>query len=293
MNLQELLSLPTSEMLRVGKLKCRLYPDVPSMIYSMARDMADEIQLRNERNEALRWILPVGPVAQYRELVTICNREQISWRNVFTFQMDEFLDWQGRPLPLDHPFSFEGFMRSQVFGKLTSDLRPLPDHTHFPSPFAPDAISEKIKEVGGVDTCFGGIGYHGHVAFNEPPISRWFRVTLDQLRNSSTRVVALGDDSIIAQSLQCAGGSCASVPPMAVTLGMSDILSSRRIRLYLAGGERHRTVLRIAMLQDPTTDYPCTLLQEHPDCILHTDEATARPIRPSLYAATGDEDLPA
>ncbi|MGH9402694.1 MAG: 6-phosphogluconolactonase [Terriglobia bacterium] len=259
------------------------------MMRSLARDMADEILLRNQQNEPIRWILPVGPVTQYFELVRICNEERINWRNVFVFQMDEFLDWQGRPLPLDHPFSFEGFMRSQVFDKLSPELRPPPDHLHFPNPFKPDAISEKIREVGGVDTCFGGVGYHGHIAFNDPPISRWFQVTLDELRNSLTRVVALGDDSIVVQSLQCAGGSCASVPPMAVTLGMRDILASRRIRLYLAGGERHRAVLRITMLGEQTTDYPCTLLQDHPDCVIHTDAATARPIRPSLYAAAEDK----
>jgi glucosamine-6-phosphate deaminase len=69
---------------------------------------------------------------------------------------------------------------------------------------------------------------------------------------------------------------------MAVTLGMRDILASRRIRLYLAGGERHRAVLRITLAGEVSIEYPATLLQGHPDCIVHTDEATARPIRPSL-----------
>jgi len=68
---------------------------------------------------------------------------------------------------------------------------------------------------------------------------------------------------------------------MGVTLGMHDILSSRRIRMFLAGGERHRAVLRITCLGEKTVDYPSTLLQEHPDCVIHTDEATARPILPT------------
>jgi glucosamine-6-phosphate deaminase len=69
---------------------------------------------------------------------------------------------------------------------------------------------------------------------------------------------------------------------MAVTLGMRDILASRRIRLYLAGGERHRAIFRITLLAEPAVEYPSTLVQGHPDCILHTDEATARPIEPTL-----------
>lgn len=248
------------------------------MMEQFAHSMADELLERNAAGEPTRWILPVGPVAQYALLVDLSNRWRISWKNVFAFQMDEFLDWQGRPLPIDHPLSFTGYLRRELFHRLDADLRPAPENIHAPSPFDPDAISEAITAAGGVDTCFGGIGYHGHVAFNEPPISRWFRISADEMRESRTRVVISGDDSIVVQSINFCGGSPDLIPPMGVTLGMKDILASRKIRLYLAGGERHRAVFRMTLLADPTSDYPSTLLQGHPDCILHTDEATARPI---------------
>lgn len=103
-----------------------------------------------------------------------------------------------------------------------------------------------------------------------------------ELRNSLTRVVVLGDDSIVVQGIMSAGGNSAAIPPMAVTLGMRDILASRRIRLYLAGGERHRTIFRITLLGEISPDYPSTLVQEHPDCIVHTDYATAQPVVPRL-----------
>jgi glucosamine-6-phosphate deaminase len=282
MTLEEQLRLPLEEVLQRARMGCQIFPDIPSMLDQLARLMADEIRDRNAQGEPTRWILPVGPVAQYARLVEITNRERITWRNVFIFQMDDFLDWQGRPLPLDHPMSFEGFMRREVFERIKRELRPDPAHLHFPSPFEPDAISKSIQDAGGIDTCFGGVGYHGHVAFNEPPISRWYKVTAQQMRESLTRVVALGDDSIVVQSIQCAGGSSALIPPMAVTLGMRDILAARRIRLYLAGGERHRAIFRITLLGDEMPEYPSTLLQGHPDCILHTDKMTARPVHPSL-----------
>ncbi len=278
MTLNEILELPVDQMVKLAGVGVRLFPDVAGMMEYMARSMADEIRANNEHGKPTRWILPVGPVKQYFRLLEISHQEQISWEQVHIFMMDEFLDWQGRPLPLDHPFSFEGFMRHQVFQKLDPALGFAPDRVVFPSPFRPDEISERILAVGGIDTCYGGIGYHGHVAFNEPPISRWYRITPQEMRESRTRVVALGDDSIVVQSINCAGGSCASVPPMAVTLGMRDILRSRRIRMFLAGGERHRAVFRITCLGDETTDYPSTLLQRHSDCIIHTEEATARPI---------------
>lgn len=281
MPLDEILGMPTRQLLKEARVGVSLFPDVACMMEYMARSMADEICSNNESGQPTRWILPVGPVQQYFRLVEISNQEGISWKNVHVFMMDEFLDWQGRPLPLDHPFSFEGFMRHQVFQKLDPGLGFVHDQVVFPSPFCPDEISERIRAAGGVDTCFGGIGYHGHVAFNEPPISRWFRVSPREMRESLTRVVALGDDSIVVQSINCSGGSCASVPPMAVTLGMRDILAARRIRMFLAGGERHRAVFRITCLADETTDYPSTFLQSHSDCIVHTDESTARPIVPS------------
>jgi glucosamine-6-phosphate deaminase len=65
---------------------------------------------------------------------------------------------------------------------------------------------------------------------------------------------------------------------MAVTLGMRDILAAHRIRLYLAAGERHRTVFRITVAGEPSIEYPSTLVQGHPDAELITDEPTARPI---------------
>ena len=229
-----------------------------------------------------RLILPVGPVAQYPKLAAICNREGISWENVYTFNMDEFLDWQGRPIPVHHPLSFEGFMRRTLFAALDPKLRIPDNHAFFPNPFRIDEVSETIARIGGIDFCYGGIGYHGHVAFNEPPISRWWTVSTAELRASVTRVVMLGDDSIVVQSIHCSGGDSTAIPPMAVTLGMRDILASRKIRLYCAAGERHRAIFRITVAGEESVYYPSTLVQGHPDAEVITEEATAQPIEVGL-----------
>jgi glucosamine-6-phosphate deaminase len=278
----DILCLPVPDLLARARLGVRLFASVDAMLDNMADGMLDELRQNNAGDQPTRWILPVGPIRQYRRLVDRSNAERISWRNCDIFQMDEFLDWQGRPIPLDHALSFEGFMRREVFDRLDTDLRPDPARLHFPNPFRPDDMARHMEAAGGVDTCYGGIGYHGHVAFNDPPISRWFRVSVEEMRQSTTRVVALGDDSIVVQSINCTGGASELIPPMAVTIGMREILAARKIRLFLAGGERHRAIFRITLLADPTVDYPSTLLQGHPDCIIHTDEATASPILPSL-----------
>ncbi len=280
--LSALMELPLEELRRQARIPFRLLADIPAVLEDFAASIAGLIRERNRGGEPTRLILPVGPVAHYRLLTEISNRERLSWRRVYVFQMDEFLDWQGRPLPLSHPLSFEGFMRREVFARLDQDLRIPPEQCFFPDPFRPDEISARIQAVGGIDGCYGGIGYHGHVAFNEPPISRWRRIGVEELRQSLTRVVALGDDSIIVQSIHSSGGNSAAIPPMAVTLGMKDILASRRIRLYCAAGERHRAVFRITVAGEITTDFPSTLVQGHPDAEVITDEATVAPIQVGL-----------
>src|SRR5690242_10845790 len=131
MDLPRLMAMTIGELRAAARLRFRLSPDIPTLLDDFARSIADEIKRRNGRGERTRLILPVGPVAQYRTLVEITNQERISWRNVFTFNMDEFLDWQGRPVPTDHPLSFEGFMRREVFAHVDIPR----EQCFFPHPF--------------------------------------------------------------------------------------------------------------------------------------------------------------
>lgn len=279
-DLLELTTIPVSDLRGRARTRFRLVPTIPALLDDFADCILGEVREAAASGSPARLILPVGPVAQYKRVVEISNRGGISWQHVHVFAMDEFLDWQGRPIADDHPLSFKGYLERELFAQL--DQPPPADQRHYPHPFRIDEISEAIESAGGVDCCFGGIGYHGHIAFNEPPISRWNRVSVDEYRRSLTRVVTLGDDSIVVQSIHSSGGNSAAIPPMAVTLGMRDILAARRIRLYCAAGERHRTIFRIAVAGEVTTDYPCTLVQGHPDAEIAIDEASAQPIQAGL-----------
>ena len=275
--LDAILSIPADELPRRSKVGLEILLDLAALYDHLARSIVDEIAGRNAAGQPARLILPVGPVGHYPRLVEMCNRERISWRHVHAFHMDDYLDWQGRPLPLDHRLSFEGFMRRTVYDRLDPALRIPEDQIYFPDPRHLDRISQRIAEVGGVDTCYGGIGYHGHLAFNEPPISRWFKLTPDEFRASVTRIVPLAPETVVMNSIRSTGGNPADLPPMAVTLGLADILAARRLRLYCQGGAWQRTVLRIALLGDEDVDYPVTLAQGHPDYAIITTEDTARP----------------
>lgn len=283
-NLPEYLYIPASELAQSSKVRLEILPDLPALYQHFAQAIADEIQDNNNQGRPTRLILPVGPIEQYPVLADLCNRERISWKDVFTFNMDEYCDWQGRAVPIDHPLSFEGYIRKYLFERLDPDLRIPEDHIHFPKPLHLDWISERIQAVGGIDTCYGGIGYHGHVAFNEAPISRWYQLSPHEFRNSLTRIVPLEPETIVMNSIRSTGGNPAAMPPMAVTLGMKDIYNARRIRLYCQGGAWQRTVLRIALMGEESVNYPVTLLQNHPDYCITTDENTAAPPVPKAHA---------
>lgn len=283
-NLPDYLTIPASVLARTSKVHLEILPDLPALFQHFARSIADEIRENNRQGRPTRLILPVGPLGQFPILAEISNRERISWKNVFTFNMDEYCDWQGRSVPPSHPLSFRGYIQKNLFECLDPAIRIPEDHVHFPDPLRLDWIGERIQEVGGIDTCYGGVGYHGHVAFNEAPISRWFRISPDEFRNSLTRLVLLEPETIVMNSIRSTGGNPATMPPMAVTLGMKDIFSARRIRLYCQGGAWQRTVLRIAVMAEERVDYPVTLLQNHPDISILTDKDTASPPVPQTNA---------
>jgi glucosamine-6-phosphate deaminase len=274
---RDYLTLSPEEMVELSKVPLKILPDLETLFMHFARSIADEIKANNQAGINTRLILPVGPVDQFPILTQICNQEKISWKNVYTFNMDEYCDWQGRAIPPDHPLSFEGHIRRTLFDKLDPELKIPEDHIHFPDPLRLDWISERIQVVGGIDSCYGGMGYHGHVAFNEPPISRWYKLTPDEFRASLTRIVPLAPETIVMNSIRATGGNPAALPPMSVTLGMADILAAKRIRLYCQGGLWQRTVLRHATMGEEDVDYPVTLLQGHPDYAIYTNLETALP----------------
>lgn len=277
MTLDEILAVPVEDLKKFSKTGVEVLPDKERIFEHFARAIADEIRDHNEEGKPTRIILPVGPVEQYPILANITNREKISWKGVHTFNMDEYLDWQGRPVPLDSPFSFEGYMRKNLFTQIDSELRIPEENIHFPSPFRVDEYGEEIAAVGGIDTCYGSIGYHGHIAFNEPHYSRWFDISENAFRNSLTRVLSIAPDTVVINSIRGSGGNPSIIPPMAVTIGMKDILASKRIRLYCFDAVFQPTIFRIALMGEVSVKFPASFVQGHPDCIIYADRKTAEP----------------
>lgn len=276
------LAWPWQDVVSKARVPVVVLPDQERLFAHMAEEMAAELRANNAEDRPTRWILPVGPTGQYSHLVEIINRERIDLSRLYTFQMDEYLDWTCRSLSPDHPLSFAGTLRRRFFSKLDADLRPPENRHKAPDPRHLDSLAEAIDMAGGVDTCWGGIGVHGHIAFNEPPSTYFQAIGDEEMKQAPTMIVALQPDTRVVNAISSAGGNFEAIPPYAVTIGMRDILSARRIRLCAHRRLWQRAVWRRAVMEEPSVRYPVTFIQEHRDAAIYVDEATAEPAVPTL-----------
>lgn len=253
----------------------RVLADREALYADFAEAMLDEISTAAAQARPCRLIVPVGPRGQYPLFVRLCNDRAVDLRQVWLFAMDEYLDWQGRYIAASDPLSFRGFLQRTLVAALDPRCGFRPEQLVFPDPLHLDAYSARIAKVGGIDCCFGGVGVHGHVAFNEPPMSRFFEVSPEAFAASLTRVVSLAPETIVMNSIRANAGDFARFPPMAVTAGMADIRAARRIRLYCDGGMWQRSVLGRAVSGQPSVAWPVTLLRGHPDLEIVADAETA------------------
>ncbi|MFB3881282.1 MAG: hypothetical protein ACE149_08455 [Armatimonadota bacterium] len=257
------------------KIPFRLCRDSEEMGGVMARELVDEIAARNARGEQTRAIIPCGPACWYEPFARLVNEERVSLRQLVVFHMDECLDWQGRELPRRHPYCFRGFMEEHFYDPIAPELAVQAGNRLWLNAGNVEAIREAIREAP-VDIVYGGWGQDGHVAYNQTRRHPFSHITLDELRRSTVRVQNNNLDTILALAQRTFGAAYQFVPPMSVTLGMSEVLGARKVRLFSDTGAWKQTALRVALFGPVTPEYPITLLQQHPDALLTATTETAR-----------------
>ena len=279
--LDEWIAIPVDELEARSPIPLRIV-DAPADVHrAFADDLWEEIESARREGREISMIVALGPTGQYPLLAERINEARLPLDHVTFFGMDEWLDWQCRRYGLDHPYSLEGRFHHLFLDHVDEPLRPRAENVIFPSPRALDRSADELASRGNLVGTFGGVGFQGHIAFNEPPASRWVSVTLEQLRHSVTRIVPLSVDTTIAHAQRAAGGNVFAVPPMAVTLGMRDMLAAPRMRLYLDTGAWKRTILRILLFAEPDVDYPVTLVHDHRDVRVVADRESVQPPLPS------------
>jgi glucosamine-6-phosphate deaminase len=252
----------------------RLVKDSNEMGMVMARELADEIKMNNLNGKFTRAIIPCGPACWYKPFTSLINSEKIDLTNLVVFHMDECLDWQGRELPREHPYSFRGFMEKNFYDPIDIALSVSEINRIWLNGNNIQEVCEKINSAP-IDITFGGWGQDGHLAYNQSRRNPYSRITIDDLRNSMVRVQENNHDTIIALAQRMFGSAWQFVPPMSVTLGMKECLSAKKIRLFSDTGAWKQTALRVALFGPVTPEYPITLCQEHPDALLTATVSTA------------------
>lgn len=262
--------ISAQELGKGAKLPILKLGDSGEVFYEMAAEMCAAIRANNAAGKPTVFICPVGPVGQYPIFVRLVNREQLSLRNCWFINMDEYLTDDGQWIAEENPLSFRGFMAREVYGKIAPELLMPEEQRVFPDPNDLGRIPALIEELGGVDIAFGGIGINGHLAFNEAQPE----LTPEQFAALGTRVLTLTPETKTANAIGDRGGAIAAMPNKAVTIGIKQILGARKVRLGVFR-EWHRAVVRQAAYGEVTAAFPVTLLQNHPDAAIYTNAIAA------------------
>jgi glucosamine-6-phosphate deaminase len=256
------------------KIPFRLCRDSAEMGQMMARELVDEIKTHNARGKGTRAIIPCGPSCWYEPFTDLVNAERVSLQDLVVFHMDECLDWQGRELPRNHPYSFRGFMERHFYALVASELAVPEENRRWLRADNTGEVAAEIQSAP-IDITYGGWGQDGHVAYNQARRHPFSHVTVEDVRNSTVRVQENNIDTILALAQRTFGSAYQFVPPMSVTLGMVECLSADKVRLFSDTGAWKQTALRVALFGPITAEYPITLLQEHPDALLTATVDTA------------------
>jgi glucosamine-6-phosphate deaminase len=203
--------------------------------------------------------LPTGssPLGMYKELIELNKKGVVSFKNVITFNMDEYVN-----LPEDHPESYHSFMWNNFFSHVDIQKK----NVNILNGNAKDLKAEcenyekKIKDVGGIDLFIGGIGPDGHVAFNEPGSSL----------SSLTREKTLTYDTIVANS-RFFDNDISKVPKTALTVGVKTVLDAREVLIIINGHNKARA-LKMVVEEGVNHMWTVSALQMHPKGIIVCDD---------------------
>ncbi|NLI52842.1 MAG: glucosamine-6-phosphate isomerase [Clostridiales bacterium] len=259
------------ELLKNAKIPIRVVETEEELYADMAATMLGEIERHNARGENTVFIVPVGPIGQYRVLAERVNERKTDLGRVYFINMDEYLDDAGNPIPAAHPLSFAAFMDREWYSRVDMPR----ENRIFPAPGKEGEILAAIERLGGVDVSFGGVGINGHIAFNEPP-EESEAISDEQFALLPSRSLFLTRETRTINAVTAANGYIDYIPRRCVTVGMREILLAKQVRFYMNRTWQRGIVRKIAL--GPVTRFaPASFFQRHPDARLTIVSHVAEP----------------
>ena len=166
---RRILALEPDEVIKEAKGQLVVFDTLDEVYDYLAEEMVQEFEKAAKGDRIVSFIMPVGPTQPYRLMAEKINYRQIPLKNVRFFFMDEYVDDEkDRLIPKSNPLSFRGQIGPLLFDRIRPDLLMPKSQIIFPTPENVKDLPKMIKDAGGIEVCYGGIGIHGHVAFNEP-----------------------------------------------------------------------------------------------------------------------------
>ena len=210
--------------------------------------------------------LPTGssPMGTYQELVQIYKAGQVSFENVVTFNMDEYVG-----IPEDHPESYHYFVWKNLFSQV--DMKK--ENVNILDGNAKDLdkecqlFEEKIHDVGGIELFLGGIGPDGHIAFNEPASSL----------SSRTRIKTLTFDTVLANS-RFFDNDISKVPKTALTVGVGTVMDARKLLIIINGYKKARALQQVVE-EGVNHMWTVSMLQLHQHAMICCDEESTMELK--------------
>jgi len=245
------------------KIRTRIHEDSESASLYAAREIESLIRSRQKEGKNVVLGLATGstPTRLYNFLVQFHKEEGLSFKNVITFNLDEYY-----PMQPDSIHSYVRFMKEHLFDHIDIPAKNIhiPDGTQEKEDVRDycQSFEEKIRKAGGLDIQILGIGRTGHIGFNEPGSSL----------GSITRMVRL--DRVTRLDAASDFFGLENVPTKAITMGVGTILSARRI-IMMAWGEGKSDIIQKAVEGKIRESVPATFLQNHPNCEVLTDRPAA------------------
>lgn len=271
----------------VGKFEETRYEKIHNVIFSnsneasikVAQEISDLIRKKQSSNKNCVLGLATGssPIKVYEELVRMHNEEGLSFSNVITFNLDEYL-----PMERENRQSYHFFMHEHLFNHIDipEENINIPDGTVSGESVIQHCLAyeKKIKNSGGLDFQLLGIGRTGHVGFNEP----------GSHYNSGTRVITL--DHITRVDAAPAFLGIENVPRKAITMGIATVLSAKRIVL-LGWGQNKAEIIKKTVEGDISSHVPATYLQQHDNCTFVLDDGAGSELTRNKTPWLVDESL--
>ncbi|MBO5370050.1 MAG: glucosamine-6-phosphate isomerase [Clostridia bacterium] len=252
----------SEEFMQNKRMPVRIMETEQSMYEEIAQIMVDTIKEKNAKGEKTLIICPVGPIMQYPVFAKKVNEEKVSLKNVWFVNMDEYLDENEELIDRSSILSFRSTMDRLCYSQIDPELVMPESQRLFPVPGKEAEIDALIEEMG-ADLCLTGVGINGHIAFNEPPEAD-DPITDEGYENISTRCLDISRETITNNGANKICGALDVFPKRCVTLGMKQLLSAKKFKIYLYCNWQWGIMRKVA-LEAPTRTAPATFLQNHPD----------------------------